>query len=107
MPSWRDAVQAKGDGVCLLLEASPGAGHARFPDGYNPWRKRLGVRVKEPARDGRANQAVLDLIADFFGVGAQQVTLESGATDSRKLVLVHGVTATEARALLAPALEGK
>ncbi len=107
MASWRDAVQPVEGGVRLLLEASPGAGHVRFPDGYNPWRGRLGVRVKEPARDGRANQAVLDLIADFFGVGVQQVALESGATDSRKLVVIHGVTATEARALLAPALEGK
>lgn len=106
MASWRDAVQPVEGGVRLLLEASPGAGHVRFPDGYNPWRGRLGVRVKEPARDGRANAAVLELLAEFFGVQSTQIVLENGALDSRKSVLVLGVDAATARARLAPALGG-
>lgn len=105
MASWRDAVQERDGGVTLLLEASPGAGHTRFPDGYNPWRKRLGIRVREPAQDGRANQAVLTAIADFFGVPVARVHLEAGATDSRKLVWVEGVPSVEARRRLAGALE--
>lgn len=93
-------------GVRLLLEAAPGAGHTRFPDGYNPWRGRLGIRVREPARDGRANAAVLGLLAEYFAVHSTQVVLESGALDSRKSVVVHGVDAATARARLAPALGG-
>lgn len=104
MASWRDAVQPGDGGVRLLLEASPGAGHTRFPDGYNPWRSRLGVRVREPARNGKANQAVLEAVADFLGVRAAQVTLESGEADSRKTILVAGVTVAEARTRLATAL---
>jgi uncharacterized protein (TIGR00251 family) len=104
MASWRDAVQPAEGGVRLLLEASPGAGHTRFPDGYNPWRKRLGVRVKEPARDGRANAAVLETVAQFFGVRSTQVALEAGESDSRKTVLVLGVSLTDARNALVPAL---
>src|SRR5688572_22845707 len=104
MPSWRDAVQPADGGVRLLLHASPGAGHARFPDGYDPWRKRLGIRVKEPARDGRANAAVLAMVADFFGVGRTSVALEAGEADSRKTVLVLGVTLTDVRNALVPAL---
>lgn len=105
MASWRDAVQEREGGVTLLLEASPGAGHTRFPDGYNPWRGRLGIRVREPARDGRANQAVLTAIADFFNIPPARVHLEAGATDSRKLVWVEGILPAEARRLLAGALE--
>lgn len=104
MASWRDAVQPVEGGVRLLLEASPGAGHERFPDGYNPWRGRLGVRVREPARDGRANQAVLRVLAGFFGLPGTQVVLEAGAGDSRKTVLLVGVDAATVRARLAPAL---
>lgn len=104
MPSWRDAVQPADGGVRLLLEASPGAGHARFPDGYDPWRKRLGIRVREPARDGRANAAVLAMVAEFFGVRSTAVAIEAGETDSRKTVLVLGVTLTDARNALVPAL---
>lgn len=105
MSSWRDAVQERDGGITLLLEASPGAGHTRFPDGYNPWRGRLGIRVREPARDGRANQAVLEAIAQFFGVPAARVHLEGGASDSRKLVWVQDVALADARRLLAGALE--
>lgn len=104
MPHWRDAVQPVEGGVRLLLEASPGAGHTRFPDGFNPWRGRLGIRVREPARDGRANQALLDLLAEFFGVPGAAVVLESGATDSRKSVVVRGIDVATARARLVPAL---
>lgn len=101
---WRDAVQPAEGGVRLLLEASPGAGHARFPDGFNPWRGRLGIRVREPARDGKANQAVLALLSEFFGVPGGAVVLESGATDSRKAVVVRGIDVAAARARLVPAL---
>lgn len=106
MATWRDAVQSVDGGVRLLLEASPGAGHTRFPDGFNPWRGRLGIRVKEPARDGRANAAVLALLAEFFAVHSTQILLESGALDSRKNVVVRGLDAATARARLAPALGG-
>ena len=104
MPSWRDAVQPVEGGVRLLLHASPGAGHARFPDGYDPWRKRLGIRVREPARDGRANAAVLGLLAEAFGLPSSAVVLESGATDSRKAVVLLGVDLATVRDRLTPAL---
>lgn len=104
VPSWRDAVQPAEGGVRLLLEASPGAGHARFPDGYNPWRGRLGIRVKEPARDGKANAAVLALLATYFGLRSDAVVLEAGAADSRKTVRLVGLDAAHVRARLAPAL---
>lgn len=102
--TWRDAIQPVEGGVRLLLEASPGAGHTRFPDGFNPWRGRLGIRVREPARDGRATEAVLEVLADFFGLASTQVILESGALDSRKNVLLLGAEAGAVRARLAPAL---
>lgn len=104
MATWRDAIQPTDGGVRLLLEASPGAGHTRFPDGFNPWRGRLGIRVREPARDGRANAAVVALLADFFDLASTQVIVESGALDSRKNVLLLGLDAATARARLAPAL---
>lgn len=104
MAHWRDAVQPSEGGVRLLLDAAPGAGHARFPDGFDPWRGRLGIRVREPARDGRANAAVLALVAEFYGVASSEVTLESGASDRRKAVLVRGVSLADARARLVPAL---
>lgn len=104
--SWRDAVQAVPGGVRLLLEAQPGASQERFPDGFNPWRGRIGVRVRAPARDGKANAAVLASVAAFFAVPGTAVALEAGALDSRKSVVVRGLAQEAAHARLAPALEG-
>lgn len=105
VPSWRDAVQEVAGGVRLLVEASPGARSERFPDGFDPWRGRIGVRVREPAQDGRANGAIVRAVAAFFGVAAAQVTLESGAAAGRKSLLVRGVGARQAQERLAPLLE--
>lgn len=86
--AWQDAVQEAPGGCRLLLEASPGARAAAFPDGYNPWRGRIGVRVRAPAQEGRANRELLALVAECFGVAASAVRLEAGQADARKAVFV-------------------
>ena len=88
---WRDAVQAHEGGVLLLLEVDPGRREARFPAGFNEWRGRLGIRVRAPPQEGRANREVLRLVAEALGVPAASVSLRSGATDRRKTVLAAGV----------------
>ena len=46
------------------------------------------ARVKAPPVDGKANAAVIELIAAHFGLRKAQVTLKSGASGRRKLFLV-------------------
>ena len=43
------------------------------------------ARVKAPPVDGKANAAVLELVARHFGVRKAQVTLKSGASSRIKL----------------------
>lgn len=43
------------------------------------------VRVKEPPRDGRANQAAVKLLAKHFNVSASQVTIRSGLRSRDKV----------------------
>lgn len=82
---WQEAVQPVDGGVRLLVEVSAGAKEQRFPDGFNAWREgRIGVRVRAPAQEGRANVEVVQVVGQFFGLGPGQVKLEAGATDSRK-----------------------
>lgn len=93
-------------GVRLLLDVTPGARDARFPDGFEPWRGRLGVRVTEPAQDGRANVAVVRALAAFFAHPTAQIHLEAGATDRRKAVRLAGLGRAAALAALAPHFGG-
>ena len=48
----------------------------------------LVVRTKAPAREGRANLAVIGLIADYFKVPRSAVRLVSGARGRNKIVEV-------------------
>lgn len=50
----------------------------------------LKVAVNAPAEDGKANAAVIALLAKEFGVAKTAISVVSGATDRRKLVEIRG-----------------
>jgi uncharacterized protein (TIGR00251 family) len=75
------------DGVVITIEVSPNAKRERFPDGYNPWRCAIGCAVSAPPLDGRANRAVLALVAGALGRKKGGVDLIAGSTSSVKRVL--------------------
>jgi uncharacterized protein (TIGR00251 family) len=49
------------------------------------------VRVKDPPREGKANQAVVGLLADHFGVPKGRVRILSGFTTRNKAIEIVGV----------------
>jgi uncharacterized protein (TIGR00251 family) len=51
---------------------------------------RFLVRVKEPAREGRANRAAIKLLAEHFGVSQRQVIISSGFGSRNKVIEVLG-----------------
>jgi hypothetical protein len=59
----------------------------------------LAVRVGEPAAEGRANRAVLRLVAARCRVAVNAVTLESGVASRWKRLRVAGEPATIAARL--------
>jgi len=46
------------------------------------------LKVKEPAREGRANQAVIKLLAEHFSVSKSQVRILSGFKSRNKVIEV-------------------
>jgi uncharacterized protein (TIGR00251 family) len=69
----------------LQVKVKPNSRQALFeqqPDGT--WL----ARVKAPPVDGKANAAVIELIASHFGVRKAQVSIKSGASGRVKLVQV-------------------
>ena len=95
-----NALSRHRDGVVILLEVSPNAKREQFPDGYNPWRRAIGCAVSAPPLDGRANTAVIMLVAAALGVKKGDVELIAGATSSLKRVLVRGRSIDEVAAAL-------
>ena len=60
----------------------------------------LIVRTTAPPVDGRANDAVVRLLAKRLKVGRRSVTIVRGRHSRRKVVEIRGLTEQEARARL-------
>jgi uncharacterized protein (TIGR00251 family) len=85
-------------GVELSVKVVPGASRSRV---VGRWGKALRLTVSTPAQRGRANVAVLKLLAATFGVKRADVTIVSGQNQPIKRVHISGVSAREIRAALA------
>src|SRR3546814_13119579 len=84
-----------------LLRLQPGAsrakvdGPARLDDGAMV----LKLRVTEPPEDGKANAALVRLLAKSWGLPKSTLSLVAGHTDRRKTLAVAGDPAAPRRAL--------
>ncbi len=85
----KDAVRQIHDGVILDLDISPGAKETSI-HGYNPWRKRIEVRISERARKGKANEQLVTFLSDLFQVNSREVRIINGLTNSKKSILIVG-----------------
>ncbi len=63
----------------------------------------LKVAVNAPPEKGKANAAVVSLLAGFFGVPKNMVELKSGATSKVKTFLIYGITIDDVMAALSSA----
>ena len=79
-------------GLSVELQVTPGAKADRVEgvevqaDGTPV----LRVRIKAPPADGKANQALVKLLAKRWGLAKSDVTLAAGATARRKRLVLAG-----------------
>jgi len=82
-----DAIRALADGEGrLALRVTPGARSesVELADG------KVVVKVRVKPEDGKANAAVLNLLAGALGIAASRLHLLRGATGRDKLVRIEG-----------------
>jgi len=96
-----EALAESREGTILSLEVAAGAKENRFPSGYNPWRKSIGCNVRAPPTGGKANAAVVRLLAGFFSIHEERVLILSGSTSHQKRVLLKGLGPPEVLDILA------
>jgi uncharacterized protein (TIGR00251 family) len=90
-----DPFDVRSDGtVVLRLLVQPGARRTGIVGRHGGAVK---VAVQAPADQGKANEAVLRLVAESLGVGRADVELVAGGTSRTKRVAVRGADATEVR----------
>jgi uncharacterized protein (TIGR00251 family) len=87
-PPW---LRRHGEGFVLELHVQPAARRSAVVGTHG---ERLKVAVSAPAIDGRANAAVLRLLADRLGCRAAAVSLAAGESGRDKRIVVRMPTAT-------------
>jgi uncharacterized protein len=92
------------EGAVLSVHVQPGAGRTEVVGRHGD---ALKVRVAAPPAGGRANEAVVELVAREFRIPADRVTITAGAASRQKRVRLAGVDVAQAgividRILVAP-----
>ena len=84
----------------LSIKVVPGARADRVVGRYGAGIK---VQVSAPPEQGRANRAVVDLLARALGVSPGQVAIVRGHGSPRKVIEIAGIEQEEAEQRLAAA----
>lgn len=74
--------------MILELHVQPGAARSEFAGGHGG---RLKLRLAAAPVEGKANAALVEFLADYFGVPKRNVRITAGLKSRRKRVLIEGV----------------
>lgn len=76
----------------LNVKVVPGASRDRVAGLYGDGIK---VQVAAPPEDGKANKAVVRVLSDFLGLRIDQIEIDRGQTQPRKVVRLTGISQAE------------
>lgn len=85
-------IEQVGDDCLIRIKAVPGARQDQVAGLLGD---RVKIRVSAPPEGGKANKAILALIARTIGCKSRQVRLEAGHSNPEKTVRVVGMRADE------------
>ncbi len=85
------------DGVELTVLVQPRASRTRVVGEHDG---QLKIQLAAPPVDGEANAALVEFLAKALGVPRRQVALVAGDASRRKRVLVQGIDAARAEAVI-------
>jgi hypothetical protein len=73
--------------VILELHVQPGASRTEFAGKHG---ERLKLRLAARAVDGKANEALVEFLAEYYGVPKRNVRIASGLKSRQKRVVIEG-----------------
>jgi uncharacterized protein len=74
--------------LILDLYVQPGAKRSEFAGQHG---ERVKLRLAAPPVEGKANAALIEFLAEYFGVPRRNVTIVSGLKSRSKRVAIEGV----------------
>ena len=85
------------EGIILYVKAQPGA---RKDAIVGEWADSLKVLITAPPEKGKANEAIVRLLAEKLGLKKSAIRVISGETSRDKRVLIQGISHLELNTLL-------
>jgi len=79
-------------GVELRVWVQPGAARSEIAGLHG---EALKIRIAAPAQEGRANQALVEFLADLLGLPKSRVSILRGEKTREKVLLLRGLKAEE------------
>ena len=73
--------------MILDLHVQPGAKRSEFAGEHGG---RMRLRLAAPAAEGKANAALVEFLADYFGVPKRNVRIAAGLKSRQKRVVIEG-----------------
>jgi uncharacterized protein (TIGR00251 family) len=92
MTSFKDAIKSSKQGVILCLHVVPGSSQVVFPAGYNQWRKCIEIKVCSEAKENKANNEVIEIVAKFFRISEKDVILMNGQKSREKTICLSKIS---------------
>jgi uncharacterized protein len=90
--SFEEAIKVLDSGIIIDVEVTPGSRSLSVPSGYNEWRRRIEVKLTKNAQKGKANEQLIESLAELFGISSSDVLISSGAASSKKSLLIKWVS---------------
>ncbi|MCU0631227.1 MAG: DUF167 domain-containing protein [Methanoregulaceae archaeon] len=101
-----DALAASSHGTIVTIEVTTGCKSDSFPAGYNPWRKAVGCQISAQPISGKANIAIIGLVASVLNISKSDISIVTGTTSSHKKILVRGISTYEVKLKLETLIPG-
>jgi uncharacterized protein len=93
------------DGCSLAVRAQPGARRNAILGMYGEAAEaQLKIALKAPPIEGRANEALIAFLAEFFGLARSAVSITHGQSGRSKLVILRALKTANAQARIRAAL---
>lgn len=82
-------LRSDGDGILLLVKVVPGASRTRY---LGEWQGRARVAVAAPPEKGKANRAVIEILADHIGIPRRDLAVVAGHGSALKTIRIAHFT---------------
>lgn len=79
-------------GVIIQVHATPRASKTQIQGLHGD---ALKIRLQAPPVDGKANETLIEFLAETLGIPQRQITLLSGQTSRQKRLSLQGITARQ------------